>query len=78
MGLTYLVNDKYHSKIITSIHIPNDVDFNDMHNYFYERGFTIYPGKVTEFNTFRIANIGQIDSKDIEDFIVILKEYLNR
>ena len=78
MGLTYLVNDKYHSKIITSIHIPNDVDFNDMHNYFYERGFTIYPGKMTEFNTFRIANIGQIDSKDIEDFIVILKEYLNR
>ncbi|WP_223155661.1 2-aminoethylphosphonate aminotransferase, partial [Campylobacter concisus] len=78
MGLTYLVNDKYHSKIITSIHIPNDVDFNDMHNYFYERGFTIYPGKVAVFNTFRIANIGQIDSKDIEDFIVILKEYLNR
>ena len=57
MGLKYLVDDKYHSKIITSIHIPNGIDFNKMHDYFYEKGFTIYPGKVKNFNTFRIANI---------------------
>lgn len=77
MGLSYLVDDKNHSKIITSIHISYGVDFDAMHDYFYERGFTIYPGKVVEFDTFRVANIGQIDSQDLEKFIELLKEYLN-
>lgn len=76
-NLSYLVDDKYHSKIITSIHIPNGVDFDAMHDYFYEKDFTIYPGKVAEFDTFRVANIGQIDSKDMQEFIKLLKEYLD-
>jgi len=47
-----------------------------MHDYFYKRGFTIYPGKVEEFNTFRVANIGDIDYRDIERFLKLLKDYL--
>jgi len=78
IGLKYLVEDKNHSKIITSIHIPNGIDFNEMHDYFYEKGFTIYPGKVAEFDTFRIANIGEIDSGDIQTFLNLLKKYLNK
>ena len=78
MGLSYLVDDKYHSKIITSIYIPDGIEFDAMHDYFYERGFTIYPGKVAEFDTFRVSNIGQIDSEDMEEFINILKEYLGK
>jgi len=76
-NLKYLVDDKYHSKIITSIFIPEGIDFDDMHDYFYERGFTIYPGKVENFNTFRVANIGDIDYKDMEEFLKILKRYLD-
>jgi 2-aminoethylphosphonate-pyruvate transaminase len=78
MNLEYLVDDKYHSKIITSIFIPEGVDFNDMHDYFFERDFTIYPGKVADFNTFRVANIGEIDSVDMEEFLVLLKKYLGK
>ena len=78
LGLKYLVDDKYHSKIITSIFIPDGVDFNHMHDYFYERGFTIYPGKVEEFNTFRVANIGEIDYRDIEKFLELLIIYLGK
>ncbi|MFL2578317.1 MAG: 2-aminoethylphosphonate aminotransferase [Flavobacteriaceae bacterium] len=78
MGLNYLVDDEYHSKIITSIEIPKGVEFNKMHDYFYDKGFTIYPGKVEEFNTFRIANIGNIDFNDIMDFINLLKRFLNK
>lgn len=76
LGLTYLVDDKYHSKIITSINIPKNLDFDEMHDFFYERGYTIYPGKVLQFNTFRIANIGQIDESDIAGFIKLFKEYI--
>ena len=75
--LKYLVKDEYHSKIITSIFMPDGVDFNDMHDYFFERGFTIYPGKVADFNTFRVANIGEIDYRDMEDFLKLLEEYLD-
>ncbi len=77
LKLKYLVDDEYHSKIITSIFIPDGVDFNDMHDFFYNRGFTIYPGKVAEFNTFRVANIGEIDYRDIEAFLEMLREYLS-
>jgi len=76
LGLKYLVEDRYHSKIITSIFIPDGVDFDKMHDYFYDKGFTIYPGKVKEFNTFRIANIGEIDYSDMEEFLKLLEEYL--
>lgn len=75
-NLKYLVDDKYHTKIITSIFIPTGVDFNDMHDYFFEKGFTIYPGKVADFNTFRIANIGEINYKDMEEFLKLFKGYL--
>jgi len=74
MNLKYLVEDKYHSKIITSIFIPDGVDFNEMHDYLYERGFTIYPGKVADFNTFRVANIGEIDSDDMKKFLVFFRD----
>ena len=77
LELKRLVDDEYHSKIITSIFIPDGVDFNDMHDFFYNRGFTIYPGKVAEFNTFRVANIGEIDYRDIEAFLEMLREYLS-
>ncbi len=76
MNLKYLVDDEYHSKIIISIFIPEDIDFDDMHDYFFEKGFTIYPGKVADFNTFRVANIGEIDYRDIEEFLELLKKYL--
>ena len=77
-NLKYLVDDKYHSKIITSIFIPDGVDFNNMHDFFYEKGFTIYPGKVADFNTFRVANIGEIDKNDMLDFLELFKGYLGR
>lgn len=49
-----------------------------MHDYFYQKGFTIYPGKVVNFNTFRVANIGEIDFTDMQKFIVLLQEYLGK
>lgn len=78
LGLEYLIDRKYHSKIITSIIEPKTeaYDFDEMHDYFFDRGFTIYPGKVNNYDTFRISNIGQIDHNDIEAFLEVLKSYL--
>lgn len=78
LNLKYLVKPEYHSKLITTIVEPDSAKYNfeAMHDYLYERGFTIYPGKISDANTFRIANIGQIDYRDIENFLIALEDYL--
>lgn len=76
-NIKYLVQDKDHSKIITSIVLPEKINFIHLHDYFYNRGFTIYPGKIEEYNTFRIANIGNIDQNDLKNFCDLLEIYLN-
>jgi len=78
LGLEYLIDKEHHSKIITSIIEPKSekYDFDEMHDFFYEKGFTIYPGKINNFDTFRISNIGQIDHTDMQAFLKVLEEYL--
>lgn len=78
LGLTYIVPPIYHSKIVTSIVEPDcaTYDFQEMHDYFYNNGIVIYPGKLNGLNTFRIANIGDITYQDIETFLALLDGYL--
>ncbi|AJS60462.1 2-aminoethylphosphonate aminotransferase [Paenibacillus sp. IHBB 10380] len=78
MGLNHIVSEQYHSKLVTSISEPDcdGYDFQNMHDFFYNQGFTIYPGKVEKLKTFRIANIGDISHQDIEAFLVLLEIYL--
>jgi len=78
LGFKFLVKDEHHAKLLTAIIEPEDpkYDFNKMHDYLYERGFTIYPGKGAKVNTFRLSNIGQIYVEDIKRFLAALEEYL--
>ncbi len=78
LGLTYIVPEACHSKIITAIVEPDcaGYDFQRMHDYFYNEGIMIYPGKLDGLKTFRIANIGDITYKDIETFLELLERYL--
>ena len=41
--------------------MPENIEFLELHDYLYSMGITIYPGKINELNTFRIANIGDIN-----------------
>lgn len=50
--------------------------FSQMYEYIKDRGYAIYPGKVTEAETFRIGNIGEIYKEDIEKVCAIMKEFL--
>ncbi len=78
LGLTHLVKKEHHSRIITAIIEPNtpNYDFEEMHDYFYRYGYTIYPGKLDAKNTFRVANIGDITHDDMKLFVSLLKQYL--
>ena len=79
LGLTYIVPEEHHSKIITSILEPHyaGYDFQSMHDFFYSKGIMIYPGKLEGLQTFRIANIGDITQKNIEEFLELLEIYLS-
>jgi 2-aminoethylphosphonate-pyruvate transaminase len=76
LGLNYIVDKANHSKIITAIKMPEHINFHELHDYLYSKGITIYPGKINELNTFRIANIGDINHKDINEFLSYLKTFL--
>ena len=78
LDLQTLVAKEHQSHLITTIVEPTapKYSFDAMHDFCFDRGYTIYPGKVGDKNTFRIANIGQIDERDIEAFLVVLGEYL--
>jgi 2-aminoethylphosphonate-pyruvate transaminase len=78
LGFKFLVDEKYHAKLLTAIMDPEspNYSFNEMHDYLFERGFTIYPGKVGNKNTFRLSNIGQIFPEDIQNFLKVFEEYL--
>ena len=47
-----------------------------VHDFCYERGYTIYPGKIARNESFRLCALGAIDESDIERFFEILRDAL--
>ena len=78
LGLKEAIKDEIQSGLVVSVKYPDDSNwsFEKVHDYCYERGFTIYPGKISTTNNFRLCALGTIDVKDIEDFFVVFKEAL--
>jgi len=76
IGLGYVIDKEIQGHLVVTIKAPEDdrFDFATLHDYCYERGFTIYPGKMFGLATFRLCNLGWITAKDIEDFFVVAKE----
>lgn len=78
LNFEFLLPDKYQSKILLAVKEPSDprYDFDAMHDYLYERGYTIYPGKGAREATFRLSVLGDLYKQDIENFLKELKNYL--
>jgi len=79
LGFQTAIDKSIESGLVVSVKYPDDPNwsFEKVHDYCYERGFTIYPGKISTTNTFRLCSLGAIDVKDIEDFFIVLKDALN-
>jgi 2-aminoethylphosphonate-pyruvate transaminase len=78
LGFKDIIKREWQAGLVVSVKYPDDENWNfeKVHDYCYERGFTIYPGKVSTQNTFRLCALGAITAKDIEDFFVIFEEAL--
>ncbi|MDE6719947.1 MAG: 2-aminoethylphosphonate--pyruvate transaminase, partial [Treponemataceae bacterium] len=73
-----LVDRKNQSHFITAILIPDTprYNFNALHDFARSKGFTIYPGKLGNIDTFRIANMGDIQPCEMQKFVAVLEEYM--
>lgn len=79
MGFMSYIDMKYQGPIITTFLYPEDwsLSFETMYRFMKERGYAIYPGKLTDADTFRIGNIGEIYEEDIRKVCGLFKEFLD-
>ena len=78
LGLKMLVAEENQSHLITAILEPESpkYSFESLHDFAKAHEFTIYPGKLGNINTFRIANIGDIQPSEMKSFCTKLEEYM--
>lgn len=78
LGFKDVIKREWQAGLVVSVLYPDDSnwDFEKIHDYCYERGFTIYPGKISSANTFRLCALGAIDEPDIANFFAVLREAL--
>lgn len=67
LGFRALIARDHQSPIITAFHCPVDPEFQfeTFHEALKARRFVIYPGKISQAETFRIGTIGQVFPDDI-------------
>ncbi len=79
LGLEPYLPTTVQSHIITSFRFPNHPSFT--FDAFYRRvagkGFILYPGKISQADTFRIGNIGRLFPTDMRQVVYAIGEALN-
>jgi 2-aminoethylphosphonate-pyruvate transaminase len=76
LGFETLLIDKHQSPIITSFISPDSpaYNFKEFYQRLKNKGFVIYPGKVSDADTFRIGNIGEIYADDIDRLLTVIEQ----
>lgn len=75
LGFKIFIPKEISAGLVAAAIYPDDPnwDFGKVHDYCYERGFTIYPGKISGTETFRLCALGAIDEEDIHAFFKVFK-----
>lgn len=78
LGFRFLLPAEHQSRILLSVVEPDHegYSFTDMHDYLYERGITVYPGKAPGQRVFRVSVLGALLKEDIQTFLSVLREYM--
>ena len=78
LGFRRLLPEAILSRILTAYVEPDhpNYSFEAMHDRLYANGFTIYPGKGAQRDTFRLANMGAVDESDMRNFVEAMRETL--
>ncbi len=78
MGFATLLPDDLQAPIIVTFHMPTDprFDFQRFYDGLKERGYVIYPGKLTVAESFRIGCIGRLDGGHMRGALEAVREVL--
>ena len=80
LGFETLLPDALQAPIIVTFHMPADPSFvfQDFYDNLGERGFVIYPGKLTVADSFRIGCIGRLGDDEMRAALVAVRETLEQ
>jgi len=78
LGFREYLAEEHQGPIITSFHTPPDPAFvfEEFYGRLAERGFVVYPGKVTNADCFRIGTIGRLGTDDVRALLSAIGEVL--
>ncbi|MFM8419592.1 MAG: 2-aminoethylphosphonate--pyruvate transaminase [Verrucomicrobiota bacterium] len=79
LGLPPYLRPEVQSHIITSFAYPSSPAFQwpDFYARVAEKGFLLYPGKISKADTFRIGNIGRLFPSDMRAVVHAIREALS-
>jgi 2-aminoethylphosphonate-pyruvate transaminase len=80
LGFREVIRWEWQAGLVACIRYPDDPhwDFAKVHDYCYAHGFTIYPGKISGTDTFRLCALGAIDETDIHAFFEVFRQALEQ
>lgn len=78
MGFRTLLDDHIQAPIIITFHMPKNPKFvfQTFYNALKDRGYVIYPGKLTVADSFRIGCIGRLYPKDMQGAVNAVRDVL--
>ena len=78
LGFETLLPDVLQAPIIVTFHTPADPNFQfaAFYDHLRARGYVIYPGKLTQTDSFRIGCIGQVGSEQMHGLIAAVTSSL--
>lgn len=79
LGFREVIKPELQAGLVCTVSYPDDPNwsFEAVHDYCYERGYTIYPGKISGNDTFRLCALGAIDEDDIVEFFKVFRDALD-
>jgi 2-aminoethylphosphonate-pyruvate transaminase len=79
LGFATLLPDALQAPIIVTFHMPADpaFEFNAFYRKLHERGYIIYPGKLTVADSFRIGCIGRLGEAQMKAALEAIKTTLD-
>ncbi len=78
LGFRTLLPDRLQAPIIVTFHMPKDAKFvfQTFYDKLKDRGYVIYPGKLTVADSFRIGCIGRLDAGHMQSALAAVAEVL--
>ncbi|MHB1219728.1 MAG: 2-aminoethylphosphonate--pyruvate transaminase [Alphaproteobacteria bacterium] len=80
LGFETLLPDRLQAPIIVTFHMPRDprFDFQRFYDFLKERGYVIYPGKLTVAESFRIGCIGRLSADHMRGALEAVRVVLDK